>query len=109
MFRRRWPVAGIFVVALLFTLFLAAKTPQGFLPDEDLGYFITLVQAPEGTSLDGEQAIAKKAEAIIRAQPEVQHLFDVGGFGFSGSAPNRGIMFSLLKPWGDRKSRRGAS
>ncbi|MBV8172378.1 MAG: efflux RND transporter permease subunit, partial [Candidatus Eremiobacteraeota bacterium] len=104
MFRRRWPVAAVFLAALLFTLFLAGKTPQGFLPDEDLGYFITLVQAPEGTSLEGEQQIAKKAEAIIRSQPEVRHLFDIGGFGFAGSAPNRGIMFALLTPWGDRKS-----
>jgi HAE1 family hydrophobic/amphiphilic exporter-1 len=104
LFRRRWPVAGIFVGALLVTLFLVSRTPQGFLPDEDLGYFITLVQTPEGTSLQGEQRIAEQAEAVIRAQPEVQHLFDVGGFSFSGSAPNRGIMFALLKPWGDRKS-----
>ncbi|MBV8726082.1 MAG: efflux RND transporter permease subunit, partial [Candidatus Eremiobacteraeota bacterium] len=104
MFRRRWPVAAVFVGALLITLLLAARTPQGFLPDEDLGYFITLVQTPEGTSLEGETAIAQKAEAIINAQPEVQHIFDVGGFSFSGSSPNRGIMFTLLKPWGDRKS-----
>ncbi len=104
MFRRRWAVAGVFVGALLLTLFLAGKTPQGFLPDEDLGYFIMLVQAPEGTSLDHEQSVSRQAEAIIRAQPEVLHLFDVGGFGFSGSAPNRGIMFALLKPWGERKS-----
>ncbi len=104
MFRRRWPVVGVFAGALLLTIFLAGRTPQGFLPDEDLGYFITLVQTPEGTSLQGEQAIAKKAEAIIRAQPEVKHLFDVGGFSFSGSAPNRGIMFALLQPWGDRTS-----
>ena len=104
MFRRRWPVAIGFAFALLFTLFLVGKTPQGFLPDEDLGYFIILVQAPEGTSLEGERAVAKKAAAIIRAQPEIQHLFDVGGFSFSGSAPNRGIMFALFTPWGDRKS-----
>jgi hydrophobic/amphiphilic exporter-1 (mainly G- bacteria), HAE1 family len=104
MFRLRWRIAVGFIAALLLTLFMTSRTPQGFLPDEDLGYFITLVQAPEGTSLQGEQAIAKRAERIIRAQPEVKHLFDVGGFSFSGSAPNRGIMFALLTPWGDRKS-----
>jgi HAE1 family hydrophobic/amphiphilic exporter-1 len=104
MFRRRWAVAVGFAAALLLTLFMASRTPQGFLPDEDLGYFITLVQAPEGTSLEGERRIARKAADIIEAQPEVKHLFDVGGFSFSGSAPNRGIMFALLTPWGDRKS-----
>ncbi len=104
MFRRRWPIFGVFIGALLLTLVLASRTPQGFLPDEDNGYFIMLLQSPEGTSLQGQQATARTAEQLILAQPEVEHLFDVGGFSFTGSAPNRGIMFALLKPWGERKT-----
>ncbi|MGC1381326.1 MAG: efflux RND transporter permease subunit [Candidatus Baltobacteraceae bacterium] len=104
MFRHRWPIFAGFIAALLFTVFLAGKTPQGFLPDEDLGYFIVLVQAPEGTSLEGLGNISQQAEKIIEAEPEIKHLFNVGGFSFSGAAPNRGIMFALLTPWGDRKS-----
>ncbi|HZZ00465.1 MAG TPA: efflux RND transporter permease subunit [Candidatus Baltobacteraceae bacterium] len=102
--RRQVIVAGVFVAALVITGLLLKFTEQGFLPNEDLGYFIILVQAPEGTSLDGEQTVSKKAEAIIRSQPEVQHVFNVGGFSFTGNAPNRGMMFPLLKPWGDRKT-----
>ncbi len=102
MFRHRWSVAAGFGGALLITLFMFVRTPTAFIPSEDLGYFIVLVQSPEGTSLEGEQATAKKIERIILAQPEVKHLFDVGGFSFAGSAPNRGIMFALLKPWGER-------
>jgi hydrophobic/amphiphilic exporter-1 (mainly G- bacteria), HAE1 family len=103
LFRRRWIVFGCFVLALLATLWLFRSTPTAFIPDEDQGYFITLVQAPEGTSLAREQLISEKAERIMLAQPEVLHVFNVGGFSFSGQAPNRGIMFTLLKPWGDRK------
>ena len=33
----------------------------------------------------------------------MRYMFDVGGFSFTGSAPNRGLMFVLLKPWGQRK------
>jgi HAE1 family hydrophobic/amphiphilic exporter-1 len=102
-FRFRWLVAGVFALALVFTGIMFVSTPQAFIPDEDQGYFIILLQAPEGTSLQAEQAISVRAEKIILAQPEVEHLFDVGGFSFSGAAPNRGIMFALLKPWGDRK------
>jgi HAE1 family hydrophobic/amphiphilic exporter-1 len=102
LFRRRWIVAGVFGLALLATAVMKAKTPTGFIPTEDQGYFIVLVQAPQGTSLAGEQAIAKKAEAIIRSQPQVENLFDVGGFSFSGAAPNYGLMFALLKPWSER-------
>ncbi|MGR4064517.1 MAG: efflux RND transporter permease subunit, partial [Vulcanimicrobiaceae bacterium] len=101
-FRRRGPVLAVFLGALLLTGFLFRSTPGAFIPDEDQGYFIALVQAPEGTSLAGTVAIAKKAEAIILHTPGVKDLFDVGGFSFAGSAPNRGIMFAQLTPWGTR-------
>jgi HAE1 family hydrophobic/amphiphilic exporter-1 len=101
-FRRRWLVTGIFAGVLAMTVLMVWKTPQAFLPDEDVGYFITLIQAPEGTSLEGEQAVGRKVEAIMQAQPEVQYVFDVGGFGFSGTSPNRGVVFTLVKPWSER-------
>ncbi|HEY2475943.1 MAG TPA: efflux RND transporter permease subunit [Candidatus Cybelea sp.] len=101
--RYRWFVMGVFALALLATLYMFVNTPTGFIPNEDQGYFIVLVQAPEGTSLAGTTAIAEKAEAIIRSQPQVKYLFDIGGFSFTGAAPNRGIMFCLLKPWSQRK------
>jgi hydrophobic/amphiphilic exporter-1 (mainly G- bacteria), HAE1 family len=104
MIRRRWIVVGIFAGALLVTLYLFKTTPTAFIPSEDQGYFITILQAPEGTSLSGEVAISKQAEKIILAQPEVVHLFNVGGFSFTGASPNRGIMFALLKPWGERET-----
>ena len=103
LFRRRWAVFAVFLLALGLTGLLFKTTPTAFIPDEDQGFFITLVQAPEGTSLAATQQIAIKAEKIIRAQPEVLHVFNVTGFSFTGSAPNRGLIFTLLKPWGDRK------
>jgi hydrophobic/amphiphilic exporter-1 (mainly G- bacteria), HAE1 family len=96
-------VIGIFALALLATLFMFVRTPTSFIPSEDQGYFIVLVQAPEGTSLSGETAISEKAEAIIRNQPQVKYMFNVGGFSFAGAAPNRGLIFVLLKPWSQRK------
>lgn len=100
----RWAVFGIFVAALVLTAVLFETTPTGFIPTEDQGYFITLVQAPEGTSLAGEEKAAIKAENIIRAQPGVRDVFDVGGFSFTGAAPNKGMMFTQLKPWNERTS-----
>jgi hydrophobic/amphiphilic exporter-1 (mainly G- bacteria), HAE1 family len=102
-FRYRWRVFAVFVLALALTAFLFRTTPTAFIPDEDQGFFITLVQAPEGTSLAATQIIANKAESIIRAQPEVLHVFNVTGFSFTGSAPNRGLIFTLLNPWSQRK------
>jgi len=102
LFRARWFVLVLFAVALVWTGMLFESTPTGFIPQEDQGFFIVLVQAPEGTSLAGERRIAVKAENIIRNQPGVADVFDVGGFSFSGSGPNRGVMFVLLKPWDER-------
>jgi hydrophobic/amphiphilic exporter-1 (mainly G- bacteria), HAE1 family len=103
LFVHRWPVFGVFILALLVTAYLFRSTPTAFIPDEDQGYFITIVQAPEGTSLAATEQIAITAEKIIRSQPEVLHVFNVTGFGFTGSASNRGIIFTLLKPWSERK------
>ncbi|MBV9269895.1 MAG: efflux RND transporter permease subunit [Candidatus Eremiobacteraeota bacterium] len=104
LFRARWIVIALFVAALVLTGFLFRSTPTGFIPAEDQGYFITLIQAPEGTSLANERKIAIKTEKIIRAQPGVQDVFNVGGFSFSGNGSNRGVLFTLLKPWSERKS-----
>ena len=49
MFKRRWLVLAVFGFALLLTAYLFKSTPTGFIPTEDQGYFITLVQAPQGT------------------------------------------------------------
>ena len=102
LFRARWLVLGIFALALIYTGILFKTTPTGFIPGEDQGYFIVLIQAPEGTSLSGERRIALKAEKIIRANPDVADVFDVGGFSFAGNSPGRGVMFVLLKPWDQR-------
>ncbi|MGA3036272.1 MAG: efflux RND transporter permease subunit [Vulcanimicrobiaceae bacterium] len=102
LFQWRWYVLLGFAIALACTGFLFEKTPTGFIPSEDQGYFIVLIQAPEGTSLAGERKVALKAEKIIRANSDVADVFDVGGFSFAGAAPNRGVMFVLLKPWDQR-------
>ncbi|HEY9084731.1 MAG TPA: efflux RND transporter permease subunit [Candidatus Tyrphobacter sp.] len=96
-------VIGIFVLALLATAFLFRTTPTAFIPNEDQGFAIILVQAPEGTSLSYESALTAKAEKILLADPDVAAVFNVGGFSFSGSAPNYGLMFIRLKPWNERR------
>ena len=101
-FRFRYAIVALFVVALAFTGYLFTSTPTGFTPDEDQGYFIATVQAPEGTSQDATEAITRRVEAIIRSRPEVLDIFDVNGFGFTGNGPNKATMFVRLKEWGDR-------
>ncbi len=102
--KRRNLVLGIFTALLGLTYWIYTIVPGGFLPEEDQGYFITIVQAPEGVSLNYTENVLQKAEEILKAQPEVASVFSVGGFSFSGATPNNGLIFTLLKPWDERKA-----
>lgn len=95
-------VVGVFAIALLATAFMFRTTPTAFIPDEDQGFAIILVQAPEGTSLSYESALTAKAEHILLSYPDVAAVFNVGGFGFNGAAPNYGLIFVRVKPWAQR-------
>ena len=102
LFRFRWPIIGMFGVALLLTAFLFTHAPTGFTPDEDQGYFIVTVQAPEGSSIDQTERITKKVEALLKQNTDISDIFDVIGFGFTGNGPNKATMFVRLKDWKDR-------
>ncbi len=99
-----------FAIALFMTYQVYNIVPKGFLPQEDQGYFITIVQAPEGVSLNYTEKIVQRVEEIMRRKdangqpvyPEIANVFAIAGFSFSGNTPNNGIIFSTLKPWKER-------
>ncbi len=94
---------GLFALGLLGTWWLFRAVPSAFVPDEDEGYFISVVQAPAGASLEYSTNIAKQAEAILFKDPDIQAAFSVMGFSFSGAAPNSGLIFTKLKPYEERR------
>ncbi|MCC5652423.1 efflux RND transporter permease subunit [Nostoc sp. XA013] len=95
-------VIGLFIVSLGMTAWLYTTVPTAFLPDEDEGYFITIIQGPQGVSLQYTSDVMAQVEKEILPLPEVLGTFAVGGFGFSGSTANSGIIFTTLKPWAER-------
>ncbi len=101
--RVRWAFVALFVVALGATWWMYQVVPRAFVPEEDQGYFMVQVQAPAGASLEYTGSVAKQAEKIILADPDVMALFSVMGFSFGGAAPNSGIMFVRLKEFKDRE------
>ena len=64
--------------------------PGAFVPAEDEGYFMTIVQAPSGASIEYTTNIMKEVEQIYFKQPEVAGVFSVAGFSFGGAASNSG-------------------
>ncbi len=102
---RRPLMLGLFALGLLATAWLFKTVPSAFVPDEDEGYFITVLQAPAGASLEYTTNVAKQAEAILFKDPDIQAAFSVVGFSFSGAAPNNGLIFTRLKPYDERRGK----
>ena len=100
--RLRWAVVVLFIGLLGLTYWVYQRVPQSFLPEEDGGFFITVVQAPAGASLEYTSNVAREAEQLLLGTPEVLGVFSVMGFSFSGSAPNQGLIFVALKPFDQR-------
>jgi hydrophobic/amphiphilic exporter-1 (mainly G- bacteria), HAE1 family len=101
--RRKGIILILFTGALVLTYWIYSLVPASFIPEEDQGIFITLVQAPEGVSLNYTENVLEKAEAVLKEVPEVRQIFAVGGFSFNGATPNNGLIFTTLKPWEERR------
>ncbi|MCC5664942.1 efflux RND transporter permease subunit [Nostoc sp. CHAB 5784] len=95
-------VVGVFILSLGVTGWLYISVPTAFIPDDDQGYFITIIQGPEGVSLNYTSEVMAKVEKEILKLPEVTGTFAIGGFGFSGNSANSGAIFSTLQPWDKR-------
>ena len=103
---KRKPVTLVaFACALLAVYWLYGHVPGGFIPEDDQGYMVVVVQAPQGASLEYTRDLCTQGEALMKKQPEIRGVFTIVGFSFTGSAPNRGLIFADLKEFDERKGR----
>jgi HAE1 family hydrophobic/amphiphilic exporter-1 len=93
----------LFFAGLGFTYFVFKHVPTGFVPDEDQGYFIIVMQAPSGASLEYTKGIGNQVAHMLSDVSEAEGTFSIAGFGFSGSTSNQGLIFVPLKPFSQRK------
>ena len=102
----RYAMIVLFFAALAVTGYMYIHVPTGFVPQEDQNYFIVVVQTPQGASLGYTTDIARQAEKILRADPDVFGTFAVPGFSLSGgSSSNYGLVFAPLKPIEERRAK----
>src|SRR5258706_10875970 len=102
-FLRYEPIALIlFAAGLGLAYFVFQRVPKGFVPNEDQGYLIVIVQSPSGASLEYTRKIGEQISAITKTVPEIRGTFAVSGFSFGGNAPNRGLTFLTLQPYSKR-------
>ena len=84
------------------TAFLLLRLPTGFLPDEDQGYLISIVQLPSGATQERTVAVLSRLEQHFLKQPEVAKVVGVAGFSFFGKGQDAAIAFVRLKDWDER-------
>jgi hydrophobic/amphiphilic exporter-1 (mainly G- bacteria), HAE1 family len=104
----RYLLLLVFFAGLAATVWMYRRVPTGFIPQEDQGYLMTLIQAPPGSSLAYTTSLADRASAIIAQDPDIAGAFSVMGFGFGGGAANAGLIFLATKP-ADQRLAKGHS
>ncbi|PWC15054.1 hydrophobe/amphiphile efflux-1 family RND transporter [Brenneria roseae subsp. americana] len=99
----RYLVIYLLIVVGLALLFL--RLPSSFLPDEDQGVLLNIVQLPAGATQENTQKIMDSVSKYYmeNEKDNVQSVFTVTGFGFSGRGQNAGLAFASLKDWNERR------
>jgi hydrophobic/amphiphilic exporter-1 (mainly G- bacteria), HAE1 family len=105
----RFAAVLVFVGLLGCTYLVYQRVPRAFIPDDDQGYIMFIVQSPQGASLTYTRDICAKVEETLSHVPEITGAFSVAGFSFSGNAPNRGMIFANLKGFEERKGKEHSS
>lgn len=88
---------------------LFVHLPGSFLPEEDQGYFISLVQLPPGASQERTVEVLEQVEQFYMSQPEVSKVIGVVGFSFFGRGQNAALTFVRLKEWEERPEKNQSS
>ncbi|WP_017906101.1 efflux RND transporter permease subunit [Pseudomonas asplenii] len=87
-------------------IWLFARIPTSFLPEEDQGVLFAQVQTPAGSSAERTQAVVDKMRAYLLKDETgaVSSVFTVTGFNFAGRGQSSGMAFIMLKPWDQRNA-----
>ena len=93
----------LFFAGLGLAYFIFRQVPQGFVPTEDQGYLVVVIQGPPGASLEYTRKIGQQVSDVTKNYPEIEGTFSIAGFSFGGSAPNAGLVFLSLRPYAQRK------
>src|SRR6185436_6141661 len=102
--RHRPATMGVSLVVLVATIFLFARVPKGFIPNEDQGLVFTVVEAVEGISFQEMTRLQLAVADVIRADPGVEELsasISASNTG-AGATLNQGRIFMHLRPRGER-------
>ena len=92
----------IYAVILVTVGALFSRLPTSFLPEEDQGYFVSVIQLPSGATRERTLEVLTEVEQFYLKQPEIEHVIGVAGFSYFGRGQNAAIAFVRLKSWDAR-------
>jgi len=86
-------------------LALFKKVPGGFIPSQDMGYLLAVVQLPDGAAFDRTDAVIRRMDALAREVPGVAHTFAISGYSsvLQANQPNVGAAFLILDDFANRR------
>ena len=102
----RWLVIYAAIIAGVAWLFV--HLPGSFLPEEDQGYFVNVLQLPPGATQQRSLDVVTQAEDYYLKLPETKHVISIVGFSFFGRGQNAAQMFVTLKDWDERHGPRSS-
>lgn len=104
--KKPWVALLAFFAIVIPAFILYTDLPTSYIPEEDMGYFMTNIQLPEGASLDRTDKVTTQVMNAIKEIPGVRNVLSTAGHSFmGGSGSNMAGCFVMLEPWKDRKSR----
>ncbi|KRD72902.1 multidrug efflux RND transporter permease subunit [Ensifer sp. ENS10] len=102
----RYMIVYVAVLAGLGWLFM--KLPSSFLPDEDQGFVIVMMQLPSEATGNRTTEVVEQAEKIFGQEPAVERIIAINGFSFFGTGQNAALAFVTLKDWKERDANNAA-
>lgn len=100
--RKRWIL--FYIIIIVTTSYLTYKLPTSFLPIEDQGKVMAQISLPQGASVKRTNEITHQVEDYFleKEKDNIEAIFTISGFNFSGSGQNAGMAFISLKNWDER-------
>ena len=102
---RKLRFVAVFVAIVAAMVFLYWRMPTGYLPDEDQGMLLTIVQLPVGSTLEQTQAVVDQVQSYYLSQQSkaIESCGGIVGVSFAGRGQNQAMMFIKLRDWELRK------
>ena len=108
---RKTAALAVYAVLAVAAVFVFKAVPSGFVPAQDKQYLVGFAQLPDAASLDRTDAVIRRMADIAKSVPGVQDAVAFPGLSINGfaNAPNAGVVFFTLKPFGERTSQQSGA